>query len=552
MFKTPPGGRAGEEDREEMEELQARLQALEIQAKEAENKLDRERKARKEAEKNLAAQFETSKGLRSVIEKMRTDDEGQKEPEKSKPTAPTFQTSTDQTGGETADELGEDALGGAGQTGQSAARGSDSPPRSTTHRTRDDEEKRRQRRKKRGSYMLRLGGFLPYTKGNDDPDDDPSSDGSSSYDNQDSPPRRSAPPPPGGDRPEVSPNDNKLLQLMSGQTAKVPASLYNAIPIFRGEADDDPIEQFITSVESIKLALKWDDEFTAFLVHRKLQKSAATWLRSAILMMRGDERLMWWSDGRLENNTRFTGLRSALLKRFTTCTKRAAAEAVRNLKLSNGESVSHFYDRCVEAIDKSHWHEKDRHSRTYQKLVRKQLFDYFSNGLPDEIALHALGGPHPPTTAEDLLIAARNVELECASRARPQLLALQSDATVSTVRGATGRANVPPGACFKCGRFGHFQNACTQGGSGGKRPEAGSSPTAATLAKSGGSGSSSSGSSKSKRKRQKQQQKAAAREARITKLEEMIAGTVDRINSRTVTMDDEGWAFLTSDKKKGN
>ena len=246
---------------------------------------------------------------------------------------------------------------------------------------------------------------------------------------------------------------------------------------YKGEESED-IEMWVTQVNSTRMTFGWTDAQTASMAQTRLIEKAACWLRSALKTEGPMQNLGIW-----KTNVRLgvTGLEKALLDRFReNINERGAVEAVIDLRQKASESVTEFYDRVVNAMDRKNYLQEDKEDPVYREALRSETYTFFAAGLHQEIRLQAMGGPTPPHTAEGLLTAARNAETErrrnklpkaiaevevAAAEEQPPTEELTLEAVNAKVEKFTkGRGGKSAGGstpkCFFCGQPGHFVVNC--------------------------------------------------------------------------------------------
>ena len=201
--------------------------------------------------------------------------------------------------------------------------------------------------------------------------------------------------------------------------AKVNANQLSVLGEFTG-AEGEDVEMFSMQVQRCIKSFGWGQDQASQMVQTRLKGAAARWYRSLTKSVDMDAELleMWQSvddTGRPIAADAKKGLRYHLLQRFREDVgERAAMEAVQDLKQKTYEGVEDFYDRVVLALDRKNFHVSDMVKKTeeYRTNLRSDTFTFFAAGMRDEIRKQALGGPAPPTTAPELLRAAKNSEGE--------------------------------------------------------------------------------------------------------------------------------------------
>ena len=191
-----------------------------------------------------------------------------------------------------------------------------------------------------------------------------------------------------------------------------------AITAFDGSPTVDA-EQWIKMIDRFKTNFNWTTEQTAQTVRNKLTGEAALFVDNQ--EEEGIEGTgVWDTDGK-------KNLRTMLLKKFAPYLSAAtASHAIDDLKQGGTESVGTFYERVRQAVTKfltghprKTQPEKTAYSRTYGRLV----FNFFKVGMYDQYRTRIFSGTEAnhPKTHDDLMEAARGIELEAGKSKRDHL-----------------------------------------------------------------------------------------------------------------------------------
>jgi hypothetical protein len=182
----------------------------------------------------------------------------------------------------------------------------------------------------------------------------------------------------------------------------------------------------------------------------------------------------------------------------------AAVDAISGLQQRSRETTDQFYDRVGVALDKKNYTytAAQKAGDEYKATFLIDVFVMFCAGLKAEVREMAMQGHTPPTTAEQLRVAARNVEAQARKKsdmiasvstdvdgaaeatalpitADPKMEALEKKVHAlssdfgrlrgpsrgrgsggSRGRGSPGGPNNPNNKCYNCGRSGHFSKQC--------------------------------------------------------------------------------------------
>jgi hypothetical protein len=276
----------------------------------------------------------------------------------------------------------------------------------------------------------------------------------------------------------VEPGQEEEEEVPPAPAMAVNANQLAVLGEFKGEEEED-IELYTLMVDRCAIAFAWDDAITSQLVQTRLKGAAGRWLRSRIKTSVATDHLTRWTPAA---NVAQSGMRYALLTRFREgLNERGAVEAVSELKQRPTESVDEFYDRVVLAMDRKNYRatadEKD--GVAYKTRLTDDVFTFFAAGLHEDVRLQALGGPTPPVTANTLLSAARNAELERKKNKKPKYL---TELALDEEKETQGAAAALPGGdamlselraeidalkstmsaveCWKCGKKGHISHYC--------------------------------------------------------------------------------------------
>lgn len=279
------------------------------------------------------------------------------------------------------------------------------------------------------------------------------------------------------------------------------------VPEFAGTKD---VTNFLLQIDRFQNQFRWSDSGTAAAVKSKLTDKAATWLRTQ--EKRGIPGLDNWKNY-VENENMIDGLRTLLFERFAPkVSQQAATDAVQDLHQRNSETVDDFFDRCYMAADKIfHKIPADRKKDdSMQEAIMFTVATLFSAGIKDVYKQRVTGSANPPETADGLLQACRNVEIEverrkttdeitahvnaidqadspslslsssdqqqgaCAAQTSPPAQqTAEPDSDITDLRKEIAalkfgsRANIH---CYKCGGRGHMSPECP---SGPQRPQRG-------------------------------------------------------------------------------
>lgn len=260
----------------------------------------------------------------------------------------------------------------------------------------------------------------------------------------------------------------------------VQGSQLNSLPIYNGETD---VENWLMVVDRAQTQFVWTEGQTAAAVKSKLSGVAQKWLRSQEARRNPGLELWQQVPGAAQKN-----LRKLLKTRFSiVVSELAATEAISDLKQRPHETVDDFFDRVVLALDKKNhlYTEAQKRTDDYQRNLSSEIFTFFGAGLRETYRTQILGSHNPPTQPDDLLQAARAVELEAGRRKRlvdavdldeplqpspsptqnnDSTLAKEVEALTRQFKNFTTAQKFSPGmanvTCFFCEGKGHYANKC--------------------------------------------------------------------------------------------
>ena len=259
--------------------------------------------------------------------------------------------------------------------------------------------------------------------------------------------------------------------------AELTASQINAVRTFTGNIEDD-IETWIDHVTRVQKGFTWTNDKTGQIAENKLIEKAAKWLEATKSL--GNEFAGW------------DELKKALLVRFKRETSDVtAALAMGELQQGPMETVADFYDRCVLAMKKKNHRVPDalKADANFKEAVNTDLFVFFGGGLKKYIRNATICSSTPPADIEELLKAAKRVEMQ--TEAKDRLFELEetkqqdlnkgrtmegTDEVQAEIEKLTEQLNVlkakrrpqtyKPLECWTCGIAGHFSRNCRKRGQG--------------------------------------------------------------------------------------
>lgn len=192
------------------------------------------------------------------------------------------------------------------------------------------------------------------------------------------------------------------------ESVGVQGSQINSIPLFDGSAGVDG-ESWIKMVDRAKGQFNWTSKQTAQTVRNRLVGEARLFVDNQ--ENEGLTGLQDWDEGR-------QNLRAMLVDKFGYSYSAAtAAHALEDLKQNQGETVDQLYERIRFAVTKF-LGDSDKSTpallEAYRNMFQKLVFTHFKGGMFQQYrqAIYSSQADRHPTTARQLLEAARSAELE--------------------------------------------------------------------------------------------------------------------------------------------
>ena len=276
-------------------------------------------------------------------------------------------------------------------------------------------------------------------------------------------PPGSSPPSPPPPSPPASPDDSDD-DTMPG---KPRGNEMQNIPLFDGTTPDP--ERWLDAVERVAKTFDWEEDRWAHAAVVRMDSKASVWIESLTRM------------GTLDDNMKdYKTFKERFLARFKPLDEAIkATEAIMDLKMKGGETVSEFADRICLAIEKKNtsWTETQRATKEYKDSRERDQFSFMCAGLDQVLRKVVMGGSDPPTTFEDLKKKA--IQAESALKAKHSIQELvEGMDKVSAESNEKEKKNDDPQTakiealekqiealkegikCYYCAEFGHTKRFC--------------------------------------------------------------------------------------------
>ena len=202
----------------------------------------------------------------------------------------------------------------------------------------------------------------------------------------------------GGDGNRVQP-DNQAINMTNQAT---PTQSLN-VRKFLGQEGND-VQDFCSAVDRALQSYGWTELAAAGAAMSRMENYASYWLRTK------EEDQVEFKEWNNAN-----GLKAALIKRFyPKVTALVATDAMRDMHQKADETCSMFNDRVKTAIQLMFKESGDAFHASNEGKEAKQTmqFNMFSAGLKESTRIKVFKSANPPTTIDNALEAARNVETE--------------------------------------------------------------------------------------------------------------------------------------------
>ena len=172
------------------------------------------------------------------------------------------------------------------------------------------------------------------------------------------------------------------------------------IPMFDGTTPDP--ERWLEAVERVAETFDWAEDRIAKAACLRMDGKAALWLETLVATGNLAKTMNSYKDFKKGFNARFKPLDEAI----------KATEAIMDLKMKAGESVSEFADRICIGVEKKNasWDEATKKTKEYKEAAERDRFSFMCAGLNDSLRRVVMGGSDPPTDYTDLLKKAVSAE----------------------------------------------------------------------------------------------------------------------------------------------
>ena len=192
----------------------------------------------------------------------------------------------------------------------------------------------------------------------------------------------------------------ELLKLLQLEVSFFPVNwfVYQSL-MERGEG----FVNWLEAIENTQQFYNWAPNTLVQVAKTKGGPKIAEWDRGNHL--RGNSRNIWDGPG---------NFRESLMLRFgPKYASATAVNAVSDLKQRSKELCADFLDRVVLAINKQNFNiaEADKRTPQYLQVFDASIMSHFGAGLKDEIGKVVLGAATPPGMVEEMLQAAKAVEV---------------------------------------------------------------------------------------------------------------------------------------------
>jgi len=274
------------------------------------------------------------------------------------------------------------------------------------------------------------------------------------------------------DAAEEEDDDDNLDPAMAGAGRRraplhpMQGSQLTSIPLFSGD-DSSNYELWEKCIENAQVSYIWTDTQTACAVKSRLTGLASKYLLALEKMYKPG--LNRWTEG-VENLQEY--LRNNYMPRVSRV---AAGEAVTGLIQRPKETVSDFFARVVNAMDKKNYATTDKTTPAYLDQFKADLYTFFSCGLKDEIRKVIFANPSLETAA----VSAAKSEPSMMEEMKKEIEALKKKLNKPPSgngrgrgggrggsRGGRGRGRGGKGTsstsdkCFYCDNIGHWERDC--------------------------------------------------------------------------------------------